>query len=1178
MITLDKLTDQQLESLKDGGKLKLQDLTDEQLEILRDTGRNVEDIQNYSFGAITENLDLKEDLIDKTTGVQNFKFRRGFANQDNEAERKAYLNKMVGEDGYTQTLDGRYALNQKGLSKIGEQGLDQGKEARLIDADLGFFGNLNPFNPDFKYDVAELTGSAGLPILATIGTGLATAGIGFIPAAGAAFLAGSIGKAVQETIFTGQDMQLQSTDEIVKDALIEGGLAMTGEGFGRALRGIFRYVFNPGQRTVTQGLIPRMLKRPTQEFIGEQYVPLSQRTPKGIFGRTVIDKIPEAQRLSEEIISGGGIPSIEQATQRPVLGRLQYLSEKVFNASPRNEANRLYMLNKMSEYLLNIKGVRLDNQIDDAFKTARDQLGKSYLRNVAEEGVLGAKGGKKALQIYSDKIRNLLSETFGESAIDKNTGYLSLDYMDKVMRESGDSASELLTKKLSSLESVAKNQTAQINTTLSQAAKDMAEQITKKRTLNPAVHEALQKGYTEFLESSNVLYNEVDNIMPRKPILDLGNVYRKAKNLQKLKFDPRSDKLLNFVVDGIENEGRSTFSFTRANSLRQTINDALYSPEFVGSTDKTIQRQLLNALDDSIDSGTNLVYLNGLQNNVVQRTLNKMPAETVDRLKDTVPQLRQIMGSKTFAELTDQEQSKAFAIITRKIDKIQPQIFEEMEKSLGGYQQATKFKKVIDNTRKAVDLKRQADKYYSTNKKAFENSLIRKLTLDAEAKGAIDPSQFVDEIVMKARPENVTKVLNALNVGKATKVEQEGVMNFLRGGALNRALNDSMDSFGDVDPTKFLKRLQRLDKGTDLKGKTTLDILFGAEKKPLMNSVEQLSKLKSSVDDEMLSKIAQGMKTKIPVAEDVANAKDFTKIINDSIDQIKQYKNKKTYLADIIKPGNDGKKALDVVFSKDGVNMIKEIKGTLTPAEMTAVREGAMSKVLSEILDETSDVGTGTILAGDKLLRAIDDKYGKATIKEMFNRPGEPIGDMLIDFAKQSSLLSKERNFAGQLVAANISLHPIKKFPTILQLNIMSKIFNSYETMRYLTKGMGTGNLATALRDFGELARIIGIQTDMLDKEDKRGDLQIQQQIMDFIKDEQGSLNEIINEDGSIKEEFKQPSQPTITPEIQQRQQEQELQERMLAQTPITGARQNFESLFPEDNLGKLIAQRSPNA
>ena len=46
MITLDKLTDQQLESLKDGGKLKLQDLTDEQLEILRDTGRNVEDIQN----------------------------------------------------------------------------------------------------------------------------------------------------------------------------------------------------------------------------------------------------------------------------------------------------------------------------------------------------------------------------------------------------------------------------------------------------------------------------------------------------------------------------------------------------------------------------------------------------------------------------------------------------------------------------------------------------------------------------------------------------------------------------------------------------------------------------------------------------------------------------------------------------------------------------------------------------------------------------------------------------------------------------------------------------------------------------------------------------------------------------------------------------------------------------
>jgi hypothetical protein len=75
--------------------------------------------------------------------------------------------------------------------------------------------------------------------------------MGAIPAMAITGLGGGVGKALDEFVFNGEDMELSNT---TKDIAYEALLSAGGEGLGRGLRGIYRYLFAPGQRTTATNL------------------------------------------------------------------------------------------------------------------------------------------------------------------------------------------------------------------------------------------------------------------------------------------------------------------------------------------------------------------------------------------------------------------------------------------------------------------------------------------------------------------------------------------------------------------------------------------------------------------------------------------------------------------------------------------------------------------------------------------------------------------------------------------------------------------------------------------------------------------------------------------------------------------------------------------------------------
>ena len=176
------------------------------------------------------------------SGVQDFSFRAGLSRADNEKERRSYLNKTVGPEGWTQNSFGAYALTDRGMAKLNLE--SKGKPV-LIDEPITEGPTMG--------DIADISGEAG-PIMGAVGAGMAATGLGFGPGIALTALGGMAGKSIQEA---GEELageNLQTPLEIGKDVLMEGPYAALGEG-------IFRGILKP----IGKKLMAPEAKRMTRE-------------------------------------------------------------------------------------------------------------------------------------------------------------------------------------------------------------------------------------------------------------------------------------------------------------------------------------------------------------------------------------------------------------------------------------------------------------------------------------------------------------------------------------------------------------------------------------------------------------------------------------------------------------------------------------------------------------------------------------------------------------------------------------------------------------------------------------------------------------------------------------------------------------------------------------------------
>ena len=114
--------------------------------------------------------------------------------------------------------------------------------------------------------------------------------------------------------------QRQSLGEVSRDALESGAWGVGGEGFTRGLRPLGRKILGPNTT------------RP--------FDPMARQQGEV---RTTID--PRRAELTKRALAMGAVPKLDQATGKPIMGRMQAMAHTIFG-NPKDSANAKAILSE----------------------------------------------------------------------------------------------------------------------------------------------------------------------------------------------------------------------------------------------------------------------------------------------------------------------------------------------------------------------------------------------------------------------------------------------------------------------------------------------------------------------------------------------------------------------------------------------------------------------------------------------------------------------------------------------------------------------------------------------------------------------------------------------------------------------------------------------------------------
>ena len=1199
MLDLEDLTVDQLNSLKEGKQFDLEDLNVDQLNKLKQLQYQQQQKKDpFGFGGTGQSqLDFtnpfgKDDTIDLTSGVRNYDFRSNFAEQDNEAERVEYLKRKVGTEGFGKTADGTYYLNNIGLKKIGEDPLPEGKRGRAIDADLGFFGNLNPMNPDFLYDLAELKSSIGLPVLGAIAASVATGGMATIPAMAVVGLGGGVGKALDEFVFNGEDTQLSNP---YQDIAYETALSAGGEGIGRALRGIFRYLLAPGQRTTAENLFTKFSDA-KKDLVAQGY------EPSLLSYRRFDPKLPIAQGLAQEAQDRGALPSILQATDRPILGRFQGMFDTIFG-NPREYYNQRFMNNEMTKLILKSRGV-------DVAKEASSEL--AQLTKAGPRTTFGTPS--KALDAYSAKLQQLAKKTFGEEQYNKlfKNEFINPEFLFKTYREGGENAFTVFKDTVEQASIGTRQAQKEIDRLLGDLLQEQLPKTSPKITSNEVLKNA-QQAYVNYQKEGSVLYSRVDKAFGDKGIVDATPIKQMFFQEAAKKNIFMEDKAVQQVMRYLQ-ERKPMLTYTQANTLRQYLDDIAFSdnPTTMGIP-KAILARASNMLGGAIQGSpfARAKYVTELgKQKVISEWLKSNPRLLTESLDANVQkQILDVLrkgsvsfedfASKRFTDLNRAQQNEIYSIVANNIDQY-GDLFTNNKLYDQVLKEAVNDKKTLQE---ALRLKSIADDFVETNKNKFDKGLANNLIKQTTQRGAIDPAELT-RITLRNKPDDLARVLKQIKFGTGKSFEKsinkmgqplskeelkvltnpkrilkpeaerlgvtpaqelrrkaleplevEKTKLFLANNVMAELLRVSRNNAtGGIQAKQFLDKVLQFAKPTGAKTPSTLELVMGKkETARLVGLAKELARNADTIDESVYNRIFTGKLAN----KDITNTGDLLKVFNDEVAKVKKYSEFETFLGDLTKPGMEGRQAINYLFSQNNIKKFTRVeqflKETGQEQQLEQIRRSGVSKLLEEVIDSTSSVSDGVLLNGQKMLNKIVDLGGKDSLETFF---GKELGKELFDFANQATFLGQKSSLSGGLVAASIALNPLRRAPLLIQLNVMSRLMGSRAFMNLLNRGIRAGNA----RDIAEISRIVGIQTQMLMKDVEDSNAFSVDNLSPFIQPQTTAPTT----------QPTQPAQPAPTPAPTAPQEVPQIS--MFAEQSIPD---KIATLFPQDTLSQAIAKRS---
>jgi hypothetical protein len=304
--------------------------------------------------------------------VEDLNFQFFYGRADTLEEKAKRIESVFGPNGYQQV---------EGTDKFALL-LDNISPELKKEYDLPESGTMYVNEPGFSwYDVVGVGGAEAGPLTAALGAGLMFTGIGLIPGMILMAGAGAGGKAFDEFVIEDriEKMNTQSDDEVWGDVAMTGAMYGVGEGLGRGVWALGRRVIKgPGAR-------------PDPARIAELVA--------GGMGRSAATKVAREEAKTElrRAVAAGARPTVSEASQKAILGRMQSIYEGIFpnaaaaaknldfvkttlarlGAGEIDEAAAKQLLSRQSEAIsAQVANAMKNANVDDAVRLANQHMQK----------------------------------------------------------------------------------------------------------------------------------------------------------------------------------------------------------------------------------------------------------------------------------------------------------------------------------------------------------------------------------------------------------------------------------------------------------------------------------------------------------------------------------------------------------------------------------------------------------------------------------------------------------------------------------------------------------------------------------------------------------------------------------------------------------------------------------
>lgn len=302
--------------------------------IYEDIPPDVSPYQGKSLGEARalQTGDVSDDTKPTHDGeIKDAMFQAYFGRADDNDDKALRLSNKFGEGTFFQDRQGNFVLD---LDKIGEE---QKKELGLPDS-----GTIYANKPGFtKYDAVGFLANEFLPLTGAIGAGIASTGVGTMAGVGLISLGTMAGKALDEYIIEDifEGAQAQSNEDVLKDVLFEGALALGSEVVFRGVgAGIKRLAKG-------KGAVPdeNIRLRIEKEFIKNGY---SEKEARKLSFSAAREE--QAVIMRQMIEEGASIP-VQTLSGKAILGRTQAIYEQIFPNDELAAQNAKFVRDKLEE-------------------------------------------------------------------------------------------------------------------------------------------------------------------------------------------------------------------------------------------------------------------------------------------------------------------------------------------------------------------------------------------------------------------------------------------------------------------------------------------------------------------------------------------------------------------------------------------------------------------------------------------------------------------------------------------------------------------------------------------------------------------------------------------------------------------------------------------------------------